>query len=110
MVAGSTRLLPIVRLTATPPTEGHCYYTPLAVWGDTSTVGHSVALSRVADPSELRATRSGSGLGTPLGGMRVTLRWNWAGAADATLVVARQGAAPQGPDDPAAITATVFRA
>ena len=41
--------------------------------------------------------------------MRLTLRWNWAGAADATLIVARQGAAPQGPDDPAAIKVTVYR-
>ncbi len=92
-----------------PPEEGHCYYTPLAVWGDTWTVGYSVALSRVADPSELRATRSGSGLGNPSSGMRVTLRWKWGGAADATLVVARQGAAPQASDDPSAISATVFR-
>ena len=92
-----------------PPPEGHCYYTPLAVWGDTSTVGHSVALSRVADPTDLRATRSGNGLGTPSSGMRVTLRWTWAGVAGATLIVARQGAAPLGPDDPSAITATVFR-
>ena len=34
---------------------------------------------------------------------------SWAAVADATLIVARQGTAPQGPDDPAAITATVFR-
>ena len=33
-----------------PPAEGHCYYTPLAVWGDTATVGHSAALSRVSRP------------------------------------------------------------
>ena len=97
-------------IDAEPPTEGHCYYTPLAVWGDTSTVGHSVALSRIADPFELRATRSGNGLGTQHTGMRFTLRWKWAGAADATLIVARQGAAPNGPDDPSAITETVFRA
>ena len=38
-----------------PPEEGHCYYTPLAVWGDACTVGHSAALSRVADPSDLLA-------------------------------------------------------
>ena len=97
-------------IDAEPPTEGHCYYTPLAVWGDTSTVGHSVALSRVSDPTELRATRSGNGLGTLFTDMRVTLRWNWAGVADATLIVARQGAAPEGPDDASAISATVFRA
>ena len=92
-----------------PPTEGHCYYTPLAVWGDTATVGHSIAFSRVSDPSELRATRAGQGLGIPANGMRVTLRWKWAGVADLTLIVARQREAPQGPDDPAAITETVFR-
>ncbi len=92
-----------------PPPEGHCYYTPLAVWGDTSTVGHSVAFSRVTDPTDLRVTRSGNGLGTPSSGMRITLRWTWASVAGATLIVARQGAAPLGPDDPSAITATVFR-
>jgi hypothetical protein len=97
-------------IDAEPPSEGHCYYTPLASWGDTATVGYSVALSRVADPTEVRATRSGNGLGTPTNGMRVTLRWNWASVADSTLIVARQGMAPQGPDDPAAITATVNRA
>jgi hypothetical protein len=41
--------------------------------------------------------------------MRVTLRWKWADIADATLIVARQGAAPEGPDDVSAISATVFR-
>ena len=96
-------------IDAEPPSQGHCYYTPLAVWGDTATVGHSVALSRVADPTELRATRSGNGLGSPGTGIRVTLRWNWAAVADASLIVARQGTAAQGPDDPAAITTTVFR-
>jgi hypothetical protein len=93
-----------------PPGEGHCYYTPLAVWGETATVGHSAALSRVCDPSDLRATRSGNGLGAPLSGMRVTLRWKWADVANATLIVARQGAAPQGADDASAVSATVFRA
>ena len=68
MVAGSSRLLPIEPIDPEPPAEGHCYYTPLTVWGDTGTVGHSVALSRVADPSELRATRSGNGLGTTSAG------------------------------------------
>ncbi len=93
-----------------PPEEGHCYYTPLTAWGDSWTVGYAVALSRVADPSELRATRSGAGLGTTPGGMRVTLRWRWAAAADGALIVACQGSPPQGPADPAAIKATVTRA
>jgi len=93
-----------------PPVEGHCYYTPLTAWGDSWTVGYTVALSRVADPSELRATRSGTGLGTTPGGIRLTLRWRWATAADAALIVACQGSPPQGPADPAAIKATVTRA
>ena len=44
-----------------PPAEGHCYYTPLTVWNGMYTVGHGVALSRVPDPSDLRATRGGGG-------------------------------------------------
>jgi hypothetical protein len=90
-----------------PPGEGHCYYNPLTVWGESWTVGHTAALSRVADPLELRAIRVGSGLGAGSTTMRVTLRWRWAAAADAALVVARQGTPPQGPADPAAISATV---
>jgi tetratricopeptide (TPR) repeat protein len=85
-----------------PPAEGYCYYTPLTVWNGTYMVGHGVALSRVPDPSELRATRAG---GT--GGVRVTLRWQWAAQASATLVVARRGAPPTGTNDPAAIIETV---
>ena len=72
-----------------PPTEGHCYYTPLTVWNALYTVGHGVALSRVPDPSELRATRAGGGIGGGSSGIRVTLRWQWAAEANATLVVAR---------------------
>ena len=64
----------------------------------------------MADPSELRATRSGAGLGTTAGGIRLTLRWRWATAADAALIVACQGSPPEGPTDPAAIKATVTRA
>jgi len=94
-----------------PPVEGHCCYTPLTVWGSTATIGHSVALSRVADPSDLRATRAsaGSGMGTASGVMRVTLRWRWAPEATAALVVARQGTPPLGPNDPDAIKTTVPR-
>jgi hypothetical protein len=87
-----------------PPAEDHCYYTPLTVWNGMVTVGHGVALSRVPDPSDLRATRAGSGSS----GIRVTLRWQWAAGASATLVVARQGVPPLGTNDPAAITETVY--
>ena len=97
-------------IDAEPPSEGHCYYTPLAVWGDTATVGHSVALSRVADPTELRATRSGNGLG-------IARRSAFGSPCDGTgrqsptppSSLPGRGRLPQGPDDPAAITATVFR-
>jgi hypothetical protein len=92
-----------------PPAEGHCYYTPLTAWSGTLTVGNMVALSRAADPSELRATRAGSGLGSGSGGTRVTLRWRWTNDSSAAMVVARQGTAPLGPQDPSAITATVDR-
>ena len=93
-----------------PPLTGLCYYTPLTGWGETWTVGHGVALSRVPDPSALRATRAGGGLGSISSGTRVTLRWRWAAESTAALVVARQGAAPQSPSDPLATTAIVPRA
>ena len=78
MAAGSTAVAPDRAFDPEPPAEGHCYYTPLTVWGDPGRSGTRRALSRVADPSELRATRSGSGLGAASSGMRVTLRWRWA--------------------------------
>jgi hypothetical protein len=90
--------------------DGQCFYTPLVGWSGIWTVGHGVALSHVTDPSELRATRAGGGLGYSSGGMRVTLRWRWPGEANAALVVARQGMPPLGPNDPLALAATVLRA
>ena len=109
MAAGSRRLLRIVRSTRSRRRRATVITRRWSSGVMTATVGNSVALSRVTDPTELRATRSGEGLGTSTVGMRVTLRWKWAGVADATLIVARQGTAPQGPDDPAAITAMVIR-
>ena len=93
-----------------PPAEGHCYYTPLTTWGSTLTVGNMAALSRTADPSELRATRAGGGLGAGSGGTRVTLRWRWTNDSSAAIIVARPGTPPVGPDDTSAISATVDRA
>ena len=95
---------------AEPPLTGACHYTPLTGWGQTWTLGHGAALSRVADPSDLRATRAGGGLGSSLGGIRVALRWRWPAGASAALVVARQGAPPQGASDPTATTALLTRA
>jgi tetratricopeptide (TPR) repeat protein len=65
------------------------------------------------DPSELRASRAGGGIGSSQGagsaGGRVTLRWRWAPEAASTMVVARQGTFPEGPNDPLATTAIVSR-
>ncbi|HZW33686.1 MAG TPA: hypothetical protein VFF52_23395, partial [Isosphaeraceae bacterium] len=93
-----------------PPLTGACSYTPLTGWGQTWTLGHGATLGRVADPSDLRATRAGGGLGSSLGGIRATLRWRWPAGASAAVVVARQGAPPQGPGDPMATTALLTRA
>jgi hypothetical protein len=97
---------------ADPPTEQLCHYTPLVVWGGSWTVGHSVALSRVADPSDLRAARVGfsNWLGAGANGTRVALRWRWAPGASATLVLARQGSPLVDSNDPCAVRVIVQRA
>ncbi|MCA1686636.1 MAG: hypothetical protein LC745_11820, partial [Planctomycetia bacterium] len=56
----------------------------------------------VTDPSDLRASRSGPG--------QVQLRWKWSPHGSQSLVVARPGAPPTGPDDPAALVETVHQA
>ena len=92
-----------------PPRNGLSYYTPVANLGETWTIGPSAVLSRVPDPSDLRATRAGGGLGSMSEGVRVTLRWRWNPEATAAVVVARQGAAPQGPSDPLAVITNISR-
>ena len=57
------RSLPIVRSTPSRRPRATVITRPWPSGAIPATVGHSVALSRVADPSELRATRSGNGLG-----------------------------------------------
>jgi hypothetical protein len=94
----------------TPPPANVCFYTPMTVWSDTWTVGHSTALSRVEDPSELSASRAGSGLGASRSGIRVILRWRWPAAATGAVIAARQGAPPAGPADPLATTTEIDRA
>jgi hypothetical protein len=56
--------------------------------------------SCIPDPSDLRATRVGNG-------SRVHLRWRWSPQGAQSLVAARAGAPPLGPDDPQALRATV---
>lgn len=84
-----------------PPTSGLCYYTPLTAWGGHTTVGHTAVYSCVTDPTDLRATRSGS---------QVLLRWRWSPHGNQSLVVYRPGSPPTGPDDPAARVETVHEA
>lgn len=78
-----------------PPAMGVCHYTPMVAAAGVLTVGHGVSYSCVPDPSDLRATRVGSG-------QRVHLRWRWSPQGANSLVVARAGAPPAGPDDPKA--------
>jgi hypothetical protein len=96
-------------LDADPPPSGYCYYTPLLALGGTLTVGHGTALSRLPDPTDLRATRLGGTGDDRLTGARIQLRWRWPREAAATRIVARQGSPPAGPADPAAIVSSVTR-
>jgi len=93
-----------------PPVAGFCYYTPLVLVGSMLTVGHPAALSRVADPSELRATRTGGPGEEASTASRILLRWRWAPEASATRLLARQGSPPRGSSDADAIVTTVARA
>ena len=107
---GSNRPRRIAPTTPIRPASGLCHYTPILAWAEAWIIGHGAVLTRVPDPTDLRATRAGSGLGsTPGGGVRVTLRWRWPAEATAALIVARQGAPPQGPSDPLATTTNVSR-
>jgi hypothetical protein len=79
-----------------PPPIGVCFYTPILYWSNMATVGHPSRYSCVADPSELRAVRVGTG-------GKVHLRWAWSPQATESLVVARSGEPPTGADDPEAV-------
>ena len=70
-------------------------------------MGETAALSRVADPRELRAIRLGGPAADGSAGSRIQLRWRWPPEAGSTRLAARQGSPPSGPDDPEAIIATV---
>ncbi len=94
---------------ADPPSAGLCYYTPLVMAGDTLTVGHTAVLSRVADPTELRAARTGGPGDGALAASRVLLRWRWAPDASATRLIARQGSSVNGHADTDSIVINVTR-
>lgn len=83
-----------------PPASGVCAYTPFTVWGGWYTAGSPSAYSCVPDPSDLRAVRVG-------GAGRVHLRWRWSPQGSQSVVAARAGAPPTGPDDPGALRAVV---
>ena len=108
--AGSSRPPPIGPTTSSRPARATVIYTPMAGMGRSLDRRAGVVLSRVSDPTELRATPRRQRPGLDPGGVRVTLRWRWPAEANAALVVARQGTPPQGPNDPLALAATVSRA
>ena len=93
-----------------PPAAGFCYYTPLVLVGSPLTVGHPAALSRLADPSELRATRTGGPGEERIDRKPDRVAVAWAPEATATRLLARQGSLPRGSSDPDAIVTTVARA
>ena len=84
-----------------PPALGLCFYTPVVVLGGEATLGHPARYSCVADPSDLRAVRSGQG-------GRVHLRWRWSPQGVESRVVALQGRPPTSAGDPAAASFRVF--
>jgi hypothetical protein len=83
-----------------PPPIGVCFYTPVLEWAGEVTVGYPARYSCLADPSELRAVRAGSG-------GRVHLRWRWSPQGTESRVVARSGSPPTGADDPDGIGSSV---
>ncbi len=80
---------------AHPPEMGVCHYSAFIAWAGGLTVGRSVAFSNVPDPSDLRAVRSAKD-------GRVKLRWRWSPQGGRSLLVAKAGSFPTGPDDPLA--------
>lgn len=85
---------------------------PLPAFFDRPVAEPVAATGLPDDPSDLRATRAGGGLGSTsgAGGVRVTLRWRWAPEVSSTMIVARQGSPAEGPGDPMAAAAIVSRA
>jgi hypothetical protein len=83
-----------------PPPIGVCYYTPILELTGEMTLGFPARYSCVADPSELRAVRVGSG-------GKVHLRWRWSPQGTESRIVARAGSPPSSADDPDGIAWSV---
>ncbi len=89
-----------------PIEDGPCHYVPLTTWGGTWTVGQATTLCRVADPTDLSASRRG-GLAAGSTGARVNLRWSWPSGATNCVIVALQGRPPRRADEPDALVESV---
>jgi hypothetical protein len=92
-----------------PPTAGISYYTPMVALGGTYTVGEPAVVSRVVDPTDLRANRLGGPSSNGASTIRVQVQWRWAEGAMTTRLAARLGSPPAGPADPEAILVNVSR-
>ncbi|WP_165250084.1 hypothetical protein [Paludisphaera soli] len=91
-----------------PPGSASRFYTPVTSWNGDLIVGRAASLSRLADPTDLRAVRLDPPAGAP-GVTRVQLRWSWPRDARSARVAARRGEPPDGPADPAALRFDVPR-
>jgi hypothetical protein len=81
-----------------PERAAATYYLPVTSWNGSTAVGRAAVWLAVPDPSDLRAARS-----TTENSGQVMLRWRWAPGATSSLVLARSGASPTGPEDPRAV-------
>jgi hypothetical protein len=72
------------------------HYLPVTSWNGTATAGRAALWLSIPDPSDLRVARS-------VHPGQVLLRWRWATGAGSSLVLARSGGPPEGPEDDRAI-------
>lgn len=75
--------------------NGVRFFTPVTCLGDQWVVGRTVKDVALADPTDLRAARVGAD-------GKVHLRWRWSPQSVRSIVIARAGRSPMGPDDPQA--------
>ncbi len=91
-----------------PIDSSNRYYTPLTAVDGRLIVGRGAWLTRLADPTDLRAQRLDPLVAAP-DVARIQLRWTWPADARSARVVARRGQPPDGPDDPEALRFDVAR-